>query len=137
MTNQTLGRMGKIHVREAIQCWCMFVAWVRFVECTRVRKWASVNGYYLQHYEHKKKELFDYLLSEAERVYEILHQCANKGLSKCLEAESECSLDTFLDFRTKLPALTRVTRKYFADLVTALENGIAELASSSHTIKQK
>ncbi|XP_027161599.1 probable E3 ubiquitin-protein ligase ARI8 [Coffea eugenioides] len=135
MKNQNLEMLSKIHGLEATQFWFIVDAWVQIVECTRVLKWASVYGYYLQQYEHKKKELFDYLLSKAEGVYEILHQCANKGLSKCLEAE--CSLDTFLDFRTKLPALTRVTRKYFADLVTALENGIAELASSSHTIKQK
>lgn len=92
--------------------------------------------YYLQQCEQEKKDFFDCLLSQGEGVFERLHQCANRELSKYLEAE--CSSDDFLlDFGTKLAKLTRATGKYLANLVASLENGIADVAPSSNTIKQE
>ncbi|KAH7422122.1 hypothetical protein KP509_13G091700 [Ceratopteris richardii] len=105
-------------------------AWLQVVECRRVLKWTYAYGYYLSESDVAKKLFFEYLQGDAETALERLHQCAEKDVKAQLEGDvpSEAS---FNDFRAKLAGLTSVTRRYFQNLVDALENGLTDVESSA------
>ncbi|KAF9612153.1 hypothetical protein IFM89_038341 [Coptis chinensis] len=96
-------------------------AWAQIIECRRVLKWTYAYGYYLPEDEPAKRQFFEYLQGEAEFWLERLHECAEKGLKRFLDAKEP---EDYQEFRTKLTDLTRVTKHYFANLVRALENGM-------------
>ncbi|KAK9087918.1 hypothetical protein Syun_030312 [Stephania yunnanensis] len=102
-------------------------AWEQIVECRRVLKWTYAYGYYLPEREHAKRRFFEYLQGEAESGLERLHQCAEKELHIYLIEEGLPM--KFGEFREKLAQLTRVTKKYFENLVQALENGLEDVDS--------
>ncbi|KAK9082752.1 hypothetical protein Scep_029223 [Stephania cephalantha] len=102
-------------------------AWEQIVECRRVLKWTYAYGYYLPEREHAKRRFFEYLQGEAESGLERLHQCAEKELHIYL-IEEGLSMK-FGKFREKLAQLTSVTKKYFENLVQALENGLEDVDS--------
>jgi len=103
-------------------------AWLQIVECRRVLKWSYAYGYYLPEHEHAKKQFFEYLQGEAESGLERLHQCAEKELQVFISAESQS--EEFNDFRSKLTGLTSVTKNFFKNLVSALENGLCDVDSN-------
>lgn len=110
-------------------------AWLQIVECRRVLKWTYAYGYYITEKEHTKRQFFEYLQGEAEAGLERLHQCAEKELHTYL-TENAVKED-FTKFRTKLTDLTTVTRKYFENLVGALENGLADVDTRAQSSKTK
>jgi ariadne-1 len=113
-------------------------AWFQIVECRRVLKWTYAYGYYLAEHEHAKKQLFEYLQGEAESSLERLHQCAEKELQVFLSTKDpskefndfHSKLAEFNDFRSKLAGLTSVTKNFFKNLVSALENGLCDVDSN-------
>ena len=100
-------------------------AWQQIVECRRTLKWSYVYGYFIPEDEPAKTALFEYLQGEAEAGLERLHHCAEKELFMVLK-DVNATADQFHSFRVKLEELTRVTRTYFGNLVTALENNLCE-----------
>ncbi|GER28897.1 RING/U-box superfamily protein [Striga asiatica] len=100
-------------------------AWEQVVECRRVLKWSYAYGYYLAESGSRKLGLFGYIQGEAESALERLHGCVEKELGEYLSAG--CRVEGFQGFRTRLGDLTVVTRKYFENLVRALENDLAEV----------
>ncbi|CAL2228932.1 unnamed protein product [Prunus armeniaca] len=104
-------------------------AWQQIVECRRVLKWTYAYGYYLPEQEHAKRQFFEYLQGEAESGLERLHQCAEKELQQFLSADGPSK--EFIDFHTKLAGLTGVTKNYFENLVSALENGLSDVDSQA------
>ncbi|KAI5350869.1 PREDICTED: probable E3 [Prunus dulcis] len=104
-------------------------AWQQIVECRRVLKWTYAYGYYLPEHEHAKRQFFEYLQGEAESGLERLHQCAEKELQQFLSADGPSK--EFIDFHTKLAGLTGVTKNYFENLVSALENGLSDVDSQA------
>ncbi|KAK2986163.1 hypothetical protein RJ640_008846 [Escallonia rubra] len=102
-------------------------AWLQIIECRRVLTWTYAYGYYLPEGELAKKQFFEYLQGEAEVSLERLHQCMEKGQKKYLnfnQAYPDCGI---FEFREELLRLTSVTRIYFENLVTALENGLSDV----------
>lgn len=136
--NVNLVKLSEILGFDETYLWFIVDAWIQMVECRRVLKWACVKSFYLAQNEHKKKEFFEYLLSQAEAVCKRLHHCTDRELFKYLQAERPLK-DEFSDFRTKLSSLTRVTRIYFDNLVKALENDFSDMdlraTTSSKDIK--
>ncbi|XP_047943005.1 probable E3 ubiquitin-protein ligase ARI8 [Salvia hispanica] len=97
--------------------------WDQIVECRRVLKWSYAYGYYVRREERKKKEIFEFLQGDAERSLERLHHCAEKeGANFAGKA-----LEEFAEYRAKLVNLTKVTAKFFQNLVRALENDLSEV----------
>ncbi|KAF9595382.1 hypothetical protein IFM89_000300 [Coptis chinensis] len=80
----------------------------------RVLKWTYAYGYYLPEDEPAKRQFFEYLQGEAEFCLEHLHECAENGLKRFLDAKEP---EDYQEFRTKLTDLARVTKHYFANLV--------------------
>ncbi|KAG8387710.1 hypothetical protein BUALT_Bualt02G0049500 [Buddleja alternifolia] len=108
-------------------------AWKQIVECRRILKWSYVYGYYLSEEEEEsdvnvKLPLFVYLQGQAESGLERLHHCAEQELEQFIYGE--CNFEKFVDFRSKLKRLTRVTGNYFENLVGALKNGLSEVDSN-------
>ncbi|KAH6803041.1 RING/U-box superfamily protein [Perilla frutescens var. frutescens] len=101
-------------------------AWDQIVECRRVLKWSYTYGYYIEAEKVKKIAFFDYLQGEAEAALERLHHCAEKETVKFIKPGRPSS-QKFGDFRMKLSDLTVVTRKYFENLVRALECDLSEV----------
>nr|XP_027122293.1 probable E3 ubiquitin-protein ligase ARI8 [Coffea arabica] len=95
-------------------------AWDQIVECRRILKWAYVYGYYIPDDDQWKMNFFEYVLDQAEATLKKLHQCAQTELQIYLKVP----LEDFDGFRVKLSKLTSVTRKYFDELVGAIENGL-------------
>ncbi|KAI4302746.1 hypothetical protein MLD38_038457 [Melastoma candidum] len=122
-----LEKLSDVQCQPESQLKFIIEAWQQIVECRRVLKWTYAYGYYLPEHEHAKKQFFEYLQGEAESGLERLHQCAEKELHQFLSDDGPCS--SFNDFRTRLAGLTSVTRNYFKNLVTALENGLSDVDS--------
>jgi ariadne-1 len=108
-------------------------AWWQIIECRRVLKWTYAIGFYLPDDEEAKKRFFEYLQGEAEYNLEKLHHCAEKDIHKFLEEKTP----EFNEFRTKLTDLTTVTRNYFENLVTALQNGLEDVSSLEASSQKK
>ncbi|KAF9589573.1 hypothetical protein IFM89_025699 [Coptis chinensis] len=62
-------------------------AWAQIIECRRVLQWTYAYGYYLPEDEPTKRQFFEYLQGEAEFWLERLHECAEKGLKRFLDAK--------------------------------------------------
>lgn len=128
MQNVNLDKLLAKHAQTSSQLGFVLEAWMQIVECRRVLKWTYAYGYYLSEDEVAKTKLFEYLQGEAEIALEKLHHCAEKELTIYLH---EGTTGEFNDtFRSKLANLTSVTGTYFANLVTALENGLADVDSN-------
>ncbi|KAK6137971.1 hypothetical protein DH2020_028285 [Rehmannia glutinosa] len=116
-----------VKVQEETQAQLKFVieAWDQIVECRRVLKWSYAYGYYLSLSKSGKVDFFGHLQGQAESALERLHHCAEKEMSEYLSGD--CRSEDFKSFRSKLAGLTSVTRNYFENLVTALENDLSEV----------
>ncbi|XP_057797292.1 probable E3 ubiquitin-protein ligase ARI5 [Salvia miltiorrhiza] len=99
-------------------------AWEQIVECRRVLKWSYVYGYYLK--AEKKKGIFECLQGQAEESLERLHRCAEKEAAGFVGPDAG-SWREFDEFKMKLVNLTMVTKKFFENLVRALENDLSEV----------
>lgn len=115
------------HARSCSQLDFVLDAWTQIVECRRVLKWTYAYGYYLPVDDIAKTKLFEYLQGMAEAALEKLHHCAEKELMEFLHDGTTSEFNS--TFREKLANLTSVTRTYFANLVKALENGLADVES--------
>lgn len=102
-------------------------AWEQIVSCRRFLKWTYAYGFYLPMEEEGKRKFFEYVQGEAESALERLHHCSEKELEPFIKEKSF----EFYEFKRKLSGLTAVTRNYFRNLVTALENGLSEVKSGS------
>ncbi|GMI91221.1 ARABIDOPSIS ARIADNE 8, ARIADNE 8 [Hibiscus trionum] len=107
-------------------------AWQQIIECRRVLAWTYAYGFYLPDECQAKRNLFEYLQGQAESGLERLHDCAEKVLLPFLQQKR--STMEFIDFRKKLTLLTSVTRKFFDNLVTALQNGLSDVNSEGKMI---
>lgn len=135
MKNVTLDKLLAKHSQTTSQLDFVLEAWMQIVECRRVLKWTYAYGYYLSQEEVAKTKLFEYLQGEAEVALEKLHHCAEKELTKYL---NDGTTEEFnFTFHCKLANLTSVTGTYFANLVTALENGLTEASSSCSSKKRR
>ncbi|KAL1810661.1 hypothetical protein DCAR_0622749 [Daucus carota subsp. sativus] len=123
------------HAQSSSQLKFVLDAWTQIVECRRVLKWTYAYGYYLPEDNIAKTKLFEYLQGEAEAALENLHHCAEKELTEFLRDGTTAEFNT--TFREKLANLTSVTKTYFANLVEALENGLADVDSGSANKKLK
>ncbi|KAJ6730023.1 E3 UBIQUITIN-PROTEIN LIGASE ARI5-RELATED [Salix viminalis] len=124
-----LKEISKLYGQPETQLEFLTEAWQQIVECRRVLKWTYAYGYYLAEDAEAKVKLFEYLQGQAESSLERLHDCAERELKMFIDPD-ELS-DSFDHFRVKLIHLTGVTKNYFKNLVTALENGLSDVASSS------
>ncbi|KAK9938868.1 hypothetical protein M0R45_015583 [Rubus argutus] len=105
-------------------------AWKQIVECRRVLRWTYAYGYYIPDHDTAKKQFFEYLQGQAESGLEKLHHCAETELLPFLDEDcpKQYSLShAFIHFKTKLAALTEVTKIYFDNLVRALENDLSDV----------
>ncbi len=114
--------------KPQIEFWFLVEAWKQIVECRRVLKWTYAYGYYLPEDEDAKKRLFEFLQGEAEVGLERLHGYAEKEVRQILYADGLS--ENYKEFEVTLKSLTRVTRKYFEELVRALENGLSEVQAA-------
>ncbi|KAG8390519.1 hypothetical protein BUALT_Bualt01G0091800 [Buddleja alternifolia] len=135
-----VGLLVRVHGESEGQVKFVTEAWEQIVECRRVLKWTYAYGYYMDTdtTNSAKVSLFGYLQGQAESALERLHHSAEKEMEKFLKAE--CASKDFSDFRSKLAMLTGVTGNYFENLVSALENNLSEVQSSSdksQTAKQE
>ncbi|XVF73669.1 hypothetical protein PTKIN_Ptkin13bG0001500 [Pterospermum kingtungense] len=124
--HQQIAILAHIQGQEEAQLSFLTEAWQQIVECRRVLTWTYAYGYYLSDEEPAKRSLFEYLQGQAESGLERLHHCAEKELQPLLEDEDP---KKFTEFREKLSGLTSVTRNYFQNLVTALQNGLSDVKS--------
>ncbi|PWA62050.1 hypothetical protein CTI12_AA367570 [Artemisia annua] len=97
----------------------------------RVLKWTYAYGYYLPTYEEAKKELFEDLRGQAEialekNASERLHYCAEKEVSTYIETHEEAATSVHI-LTEKLINLTDTARKFFKNLLRALENDLSEV----------
>ncbi|XVF57754.1 hypothetical protein PTKIN_Ptkin07bG0007600 [Pterospermum kingtungense] len=120
--------LGRIQGQAEDQLGFLTEAWEQIVECRRVLTWTYAYGYYLSDEEQAKRNLFEYLQGQAESGLERLHNCAEKEVLPFLKNPKR---KEFFEFRQKLSGLTRVTRNYFENLVTALKNGLPDVNSNS------
>lgn len=127
--NNHLKEISKLYGQPETQLEFLTEAWQQIVECRRVLKWTYAYGYYLAEDDDAKAKLFEYLQGQAESSLERFHDCAERELKIFIDPD-ELS-DSFDDFRLNLIQLTGVTKNYFKNLVTALENGLSDVASSS------
>ncbi|XP_031112632.1 probable E3 ubiquitin-protein ligase ARI7 [Ipomoea triloba] len=123
-----VGKLSEFQSLPESQLKFIVEAWKQIVECRRVLKWTYAYGFYLPEEEHTKRQFFEYLQGQAEEGLERLHQCAEKELEIYLSPE-EANSPNFCDFRIKLNGLTTVTKNYFENLVSALENGLEDVDS--------
>ncbi|KAM7255833.1 hypothetical protein ACFE04_011574 [Oxalis oulophora] len=107
-------------------------AWKQITECRRVLKWSYVYGYYLAEDNIAKKQLFEYSQGEAESALERLHECAEEEVKEFYKSNT-CPSPNLDNYRVKLTHLTNVTKNFFENLVTALENGLSDVESSQST----
>jgi ariadne-1 len=101
-------------------------AWEQITECRRMLKWSYVYGYYLAEEDIAKKQLFVYSQGEAESALERLHHCAEQEVKEFHDA-AESPSPNLNNYRMKLTQLTKVTKSFFENLVTALENGLSDV----------
>lgn len=134
--SQQIEILGCVQAQSEAQLSFVTEAWRQIVECRRVLTWTYAYGYYLRDEDPAKRNLFEYLQGQAESGLERLHDCAEKELLpflKILHPEKE-----FIEFRKKLSVLTKVTRNYFENLVTALQNGLSDAKSlDSSSVSKK
>lgn len=106
-------------------------AWKQIIDCRGVLKWTYPYGYYIPENEVQKKELFEYLQGTAESALEQLHKCAEEELLDFFNDNNppEPSAE-YMNFKGKLIDLTKVTQKYFANLVSAFETNLQEVVCS-------
>ncbi|KAL8110970.1 hypothetical protein AgCh_026653 [Apium graveolens] len=114
---------GKLYSHDLL----VSVALAEIVECRRVLKWTYAYGYYLPEDDIAKTRLFGCLQGGAEAALEKLNQCAEKELTEFLHDGTTGEFNSTL--REKLANLTTVTETYFANLVKALGNGLADADS--------
>ncbi|KAM7256120.1 hypothetical protein ACFE04_011861 [Oxalis oulophora] len=127
METEHLDKLCDVQSTTTTQLHFILEAWLQIVECRRVLKWTYAYGYYLPDNEQAKRRFFEYLQGEAESGLERLHQCAEKELNPFLSAEG--SSEAFYDFSSKLKDLTSITKKYFENLVRALEKNLSDVNS--------
>ncbi|KAK1364696.1 RBR-type E3 ubiquitin transferase [Heracleum sosnowskyi] len=128
METENLDILCEKFAATKLQLTCVEEAWQQIIECRRTLKWSYAYGYFIPEGERAKARLFEYLQGEAEAGLERLHQCVEKELFIILK-DVHATADQFDIFRVKLVQLTNVTRNYFANLVTALENNLCESES--------
>ncbi|GMI82582.1 ARABIDOPSIS ARIADNE 8, ARIADNE 8 [Hibiscus trionum] len=126
----------RIQEKSAAEISFITEAWQQIIECRRVLAWTYAYGFYLPDECEAKRNLFEYLQGQAESGLERLHDCAEKELLPFFKRKG--STMEFIDFRKKLILLTGVTRNYFDNLVTALQNGLSDVNSegSSSVLKK-
>ncbi|PWA38649.1 Zinc finger, C6HC-type [Artemisia annua] len=128
-----LEKVSSRHCLPKIRLMFIIDAWLQIVECRRVLKWTYVYGYYIPIEEEDQKGFYEYNLGKAEDNLERLFLCAVMGLQTCIKYEFE--LEQFNSFSEELSGLTKVTHTCFQNLVTALENGLSEVASHEDVSK--
>ncbi|GJN34615.1 hypothetical protein PR202_gb23295 [Eleusine coracana subsp. coracana] len=118
--------MGKPPSHEAVGF--LKEAYQQVVEARRVLRWTYAYVYYLDAgKDAAKREFCEFIQGEgeAEASLEALHHCAERErIDLCQNTDTAV---TFEQYRAKLAGLTAVTRKYFAELVTMFEGGVAEV----------
>ncbi|KAK8580939.1 hypothetical protein V6N13_143994 [Hibiscus sabdariffa] len=117
----------RIQEKSAAEISFLTEAWQQIIECRRVLAWTYAYGFYLPDECQAKQNLFEYLQGQAESGLERLHDCAEKELLPFLKLTR--STMEFIEFRKKLTLLTSVTKNYFDNLVTALQNGLSDVNS--------
>ncbi|KAK6245348.1 hypothetical protein QUC31_000144 [Theobroma cacao] len=127
--------LARIQLLPETQFSFLTEAWQQIVECRRVLAWTYAYGYYLPDQDPAKRNLFEYLQGQAESGLERLHDCAEKELRPFLKDQHP--ENEFIDFRKRLSVLTTVTRNYFDNLVTALENGLSDVKSQNSSSVSK
>ncbi|MBA0565871.1 hypothetical protein Golob_010726 [Gossypium lobatum] len=127
--------LSRIQAQPLAQISFVTEAWKQIIECRRVLAWTYAYGFYLPEECEAKRNLFEYLQGQAESGLERLHDCAEKELLSYLK--DKISVEGFIEFRKKLTLLTRVTRNYFDNLVTALQNGLSDVNSGSSSVSKK
>ncbi|KAL6654618.1 hypothetical protein ACP70R_008083 [Stipagrostis hirtigluma subsp. patula] len=107
-------------------------AYEQIADCRRVLRWAYAYGYYLDpERDAGKRALFDQLQKDANRSLERLHGCAERERKERFGGAVDgddggaAMADVFKEYKEKLAHLTRVTRRYFENLVKAFETDLA------------
>ncbi|KAM1133993.1 hypothetical protein ACFX19_043880 [Malus domestica] len=105
-------------------------AWQEIIECKRVLQWIYVYGYFIPKHERFKRQLFEYLLGEAESGLEKLCHCAEVELEEQI-INADRFIEEFLKFRGKLIQLTVTIGNYFRNFVRAMKNDFPEVVDYS------
>ncbi|XP_057527674.1 probable E3 ubiquitin-protein ligase ARI7 isoform X3 [Amaranthus tricolor] len=95
----------------------------QIAECWQILKWMHVYGYFLDDNEHVKKHLFEFMQGEAISLVKRLQMHA-EDLQYFLSGEAP--LKKFIEYKSNMTVLTRVTRNYFDQLVEGLVSGLSE-----------
>ncbi|KAL2631759.1 hypothetical protein R1flu_016445 [Riccia fluitans] len=103
------------------------LGWQQIIECHSILKWSYAYGYHLPEEEKAKRDFIEFLQGEAEARLETLDRCVEKGVHYYLEAEPTPTQSHFNLFSIRLVGLTVVTKRFFDNLVKALEKGMTDV----------
>nr|XP_009767376.1 PREDICTED: probable E3 ubiquitin-protein ligase ARI8 [Nicotiana sylvestris] len=140
MRDEGLKELSELYNLPETELGFIIPAWQLIVECRRVLKWTYAYGFYLGEKEKTKFQFFEYLQGEAEVGLERLHHCTAKELLGPLGYIKKLDYTEYKNFelfRSKLIDLTKVTRNYFENLVTALGNGHKDVKNSKESKRKK
>ncbi|KAG8050325.1 hypothetical protein GUJ93_ZPchr0009g571 [Zizania palustris] len=104
-------------------------AYEQIADGRRVLRWAQAYGYYLHPgRDMTKRKLFDYLQKQANSSLERLHGCAERERIELFGfGAGDIEPETYWSYKEKVTRLTKVTRKYFENLVKAFQTDLAEV----------
>lgn len=117
---QTLAAMEQLH--RHIGDWkdIAFLedATQQVVECRRILKWSYAYGYF-SNFDESRQSYFEYQQGALEQRVDQLHELSERtDLSTFFDPEER---DKFVEFKSKLLNLTRVTRDFFTNLSKMFE----------------
>ncbi|CAJ1933844.1 unnamed protein product [Sphenostylis stenocarpa] len=128
-------KLGMLYGRAEDEFVFIEVAWKAVVECERVLKWSHPYGYYLPPREEAKREYYEYNQRQAETVLRKLKHCVEMELQVFLNGNEP--IERFDSLRLKVVELTRITKTYFQNFVSALEKGLEEVQVSRYRPRKR
>ncbi|KAJ4826249.1 hypothetical protein Tsubulata_031816 [Turnera subulata] len=129
MQAEKLEELALIHHTTVKQLEFITDALSQIIECRRVLKWSYAYGYYIPEKDVAKKDFFEHLQGQAEHSLERLHHCVEVEMKPFFDEDAGSKEKEFQNVSTKLKGLTPCTHTFFENLVTALENNLADVES--------
>lgn len=124
-----LEKLSDIQVATVAQLKFLADALLQIIEGRRVLKWTYAYGYYMPGNERAKRSLFEDLQGQAESALERLHHCVEEELTPFLNEESS----SFHEFKLRVTGLTAAAKDFFENLVTGIENDLADVECDDET----
>ncbi|CAN6373432.1 unnamed protein product [Urochloa humidicola] len=134
MERSELEGMAAMVGRPVTELAFMKEAYEQVIYGRRVLRWAHAYGYYLDpETDGTKRQLFDFLQSDANNALERLHKCVELERKDVFRSEGE-AVDVarrFKEYQQKMLPLTVATRNYMSNLVKAFETDLPEVGTTN------